>query len=371
MHVVIIQEQPHQRETPRQIVLGLGLVCSADDCVTFDAMPLRLAQGQVDLVLVQVGRDVRLAQRAIQQALPLTTAPVMAVGPTKDPQLILRMVRAGARRYLDERYLREELQHAIDQLLPTLGAAGEPKGRLLAVTSAVPGIGVSTVAANTAFALAQTYPGRVALAELTSGVPSLSLTLDLAPRFLLSDVLQNWERLDTTMLRQALCDHPAGLAVLAHPADTLSTPPLAAPAVRTLVLLLRSMFDDVVADLGHTLDAATLEAMKLAERVLVVTRLDVPALRLTRKYVQQLLQRGLPAERVHLIANRFGQGCQVAWKQAEQAVVLPIQDTIPDDAVAVNRAMNMGVPLVRAARSARITRSFAALAERLGRPVTA
>lgn len=370
MRVVIIDETAPSHQPLRQIILGLGLTCHAEDCVTCDGMPVRLAHGNVDLVLVRVGRDVRLAQRAIQQALSLTPAPVMAVGATKDPQLILRMVRAGARRYLDERYIREDLQHALDQMVPLLGAA-EPKGRLLAVTSVVPGVGVSTVAANTAFALADKHPGQVALAELGSGVPSLALTLDLAPRYVLTDVFAQWERLDTTMLRQALCDHPAGVAVLAHPADTLSVPPQAAATMRTIALLLRSMFDHVIADLGHGLDAGTAEAMKLADRILVVTRLDVPALRLTRKHIQQLMQAGVPAERVQLIANRYGQAAQVARKQAEQAVFLPIQVTIPDDVPAVNRAMNSGMPLLRAARFARITKSFAALAERLARPVNA
>ncbi|HMP01381.1 MAG TPA: hypothetical protein PKD86_08155 [Gemmatales bacterium] len=371
MRVVIVHERFEPRTTPRQIVLGLGLDCGADDCVSFDAMPIRLAQGGFDLVLVQVGRDLRQAQQAILQGLSLTTAPIFAVGPTKDPQLILKMVRTGIRRYLDERCLREELQHALEQMVPTLGAMSEPRGRLAVVASGVPGIGVSTVAANAACALAEGQPGQVALAELGAGVPSLALTLDLAPRHVLGEVLQQWERLDSTMLRQAMCDHPAGVVVLAHPAETLTAPSLGAPAMRALGLLLRSMFDHVVVDLGHTLDASALEAMKLADRVLVVTRFDVPALRLTRRYVQQLMVRGLPPERLQLVANRHGQAREVEWKQAEHALPLPIAAAIPDDADAVNRAMNSGVPLIKAARSARITRSFAALAERLGRPVAA
>src|SRR5207244_2968792 len=92
-------------------------------------------------------------------------APVFAVGPSWESQDILRVLRGGAREYLHEEQFRNEFLAAVTKLRQ-LGSAGLRWGKLLAITGARPGTGVTTVACNLAFALAASYPGRVVLAEL-------------------------------------------------------------------------------------------------------------------------------------------------------------------------------------------------------------
>ena len=68
----------------------------------FTELPVRLAKGSAEMVLVRVGDNAAPAHEAIRQALNLTRAPVLAVGPTFNPHQILETLHSGAREYLDE-----------------------------------------------------------------------------------------------------------------------------------------------------------------------------------------------------------------------------------------------------------------------------
>jgi pilus assembly protein CpaE len=105
--------------------------------------------------------------------------------------------------------------------------------------------------------------------------------------------------------------------------------------------------------------------MRLAETVVVVLRLDVPSLRLGRKYCRQLAKEGISDEKLRVVANRYNQRGLVSWRQVSDVIGLPVQGWVPDDPGTVNRALREGQPLRQTARRAAITASFAKLAKDL------
>jgi pilus assembly protein CpaE len=364
MRVVIASEKAGQREAIRPVVLGAGLECSSSDCVAFADLAVRLAKAATDLVLIGIGGEPAPALAAIRYAVGHTSAPVLAVGPSSNPTPILQAIRAGAREYLDESKLRDELRAALEKLVQ-VGAANYRRGKAYAITAAAPGTGVTTIATSLAFALAQHHPKQVVLAELGAEIPELALDLDLEPRHSLAELAGDWQRLDPTMMKQALVEHSAGVSVLAYHPDALVPTRLDIPAIRHTLVLLRSMFEYSVVDLGHVADAVNIEAMHLCDPVVVVVRLDVPSLRLSRQFIRRLGEHGVSGDKLCIVANRYGQRRQLHWKRAQEALGLPIQDWIPDAPAVVNQAINQGLPLVTSARRAKITRVIGKLAQRL------
>jgi Flp pilus assembly CpaE family ATPase len=146
------------------------------------------------------------------------------------------------------------------------------------------------------------------------------------------------------MLRRALFDHPANLALLVQEAESLAGLRLDPAAVRQILVLLRGMFPLSVLDLGASARSAAQEAMRLSEVILDVTGFDVPSLRLTRRYLLELEECGVPPGRVGLVANRLGQRNQVPWALAKEAVGRPFLTWLPDDPSRVNAARNRGQP---------------------------
>ena len=96
--------------------------------------------------------------------------------------------------------------------------------------------------------------------------------------------------------------------------------------------------------------------------LLLVTRLDRPGLRLTRRYVVELAERGVPVEEVVMVANRYGQSGLVNWQKAEEALRAKVAAWLPDDPGSVNAALRSAKPLTEAAPRSKLTREFARIA---------
>jgi pilus assembly protein CpaE len=102
--------------------------------------------------------------------------------------------------------------------------------------------------------------------------------------------------------------------------------------------------------------------MTLADEVVVVTRLEVPSLRLTRQYLRHLVQQGLAAEKLRVVVNRFGQRRQIGSARVEETLGMPPAGWIPDDPGTLNQALNEGKPLIQVAPRASVTRRLDQLA---------
>jgi pilus assembly protein CpaE len=364
MRVVVAQERPGNSETIRQLLLGMGLECAAGDCVAHADLPVRLAQNPADLVLVQAGSEAGSAAGIVRQALPLTKAPVMVTGPAADAGQILTYLQAGAREFLNEARLQEDLENALEKLRES-GQSQQGAGTVIGVVSPTPGAGVTTVAINLAFVGARKHANQVALVEMGSGAADMALALDLKPRHTVGEVHQEHDRLDTRLIRQSMLEHPGGVQILTHKPGALSVDPLPARTVRKSVILLRTVYALSVLDLGHDLGEGHYEALRLCDSVTLVVRLDVPSLKHARRMVQELEKRGVPHDRVQLVANRYGERGQVPWKSAEEAVGGKFAGWVPHDPGRVNSALNQGQPVVKASSYSGITRRFVKLAEQL------
>ena len=181
----------------------------------------------------------------------------------------------------------------------------------------------------------------------------------------LDDLIRDAYRMDATMLRQTIVAHPSGAHILASPQETLTPPLIPAPVMKQFVSLLRTMFDFTVVDLGYSASEAALQAIRLADEVVVVVRLEVPSLRLTRLFLRELVDRGVPPEKLRLVANRYGQSRQFPWKQVQEVLGLPILVWLPDDCATVNRALTAGQPVFQVSRGGTLTRRFNELARHL------
>jgi pilus assembly protein CpaE len=366
MRVVIAAENKGQHEPIRQIVLGMGMDCTPDDCVSFADLPVRLSHGAVNLLLMHAGGDVHNAIDTVKSALPMTPAPVLAYGPTRQPAEVLQLIQGGAREYLDETVFQSGLEKAMDKLqLTALAKLGH--GTVVGVVSATPGSGVTTVASTLAFLWADKYKDRVVLAELGREAADLALSLDLNPRHTVVDVAgeKNLDRLDATFIKRCLTSHAGGVQVLAYKPETLNGEALDPRAVRKTVLLFKASFAAAVLDLGHLMGEEHFEAMRVCDNIIVVVRLDVPGLRQARRFLRLLSEHGLPKERIRVVANRYGQRNQLAWKRAEEALGAKFSEYVPEDSAAVNYALNQGKPLAQARRRCGVVRRIGKLAATL------
>jgi len=341
----------------------VGFECSSADCVPLADLRLRLTRDPVvHLIVVFLDPDPGAAAAVIQTATVQASQPIYAALADDSGAVRESLKDAGAAGIWPLVSLREKMLESVDAM-PREGKSSSRRGRVVAVTAAVPGSGVTTVATGVAFALAGA--GSVMLAELGGGVPELALDLDLDTKHSLAELIRAGTRMDARMIREAAVQHEAGPSVLAYQPETAAAEVVPATVARNFQVLLRSAFDWSVIDAGHPTVAGPDDLVRHADAVILVVRLDPPALRLTRQYMRLLLDAGVEARSISVVANRYGQARQLAWRVAQEALKVTVRAWLPDDPASMNRALGEGKPLVRVASGAKLTRELATLAAAL------
>ena len=297
----------------------------------------------------------------VAQLRHLVAVPVLAIGPANDPQLILRTLRTGATDFIEEADLSTELGAALGRLRTEQGVSGE-LARTIVLLAPSGGSGSSTLAVNIATVLAKEHHKSL-LVDLKLQSGDLASLLDLKPTHTLADLCRNSEVMDRSMFERSLATHSSGVRLLAPPRNLADVGQVTTETVGRVLNLGRSLFPYVVVDLDHSFREEQEQVLRQSSVILLVVRLDFSCLRNTQRTIDYLTgQLGIARDRIQLVANRFGQPCEVPAAKAEEALGVKIMYYIPDDPKTVNWANNNGVPMVLESPSAKVSKSVTALA---------
>jgi pilus assembly protein CpaE len=338
----------------------------------YDDAERLLAQVPAEMVVVSLSPASERGLELVYKLRRQTTGSLLVVGQASDSKLILRALNQGADLFLDEADLEASLEAALTRLHGRDQAAPS-QGRVIAVLACGGGCGASTLAVNVAAVLARDHK-RCALIDLKPGRGDLAALLDLKPSFTLGDLCLNAARLDAAMFEKLLVQHPSGIHLLGSPQLFEGVRVVTAQGAAKALTLARGSFPYVVVDLEDCFHEEQLHMLAQASSVVVVLRLDFTSLRNARRVLEHLQEKGIPASRVRLVANRFGQPGELPVVEGEKALGLKIAHFIPDDPRTVNGSNNLGVPAVLKAPSAKVSASLSQLARavverRRGEPV--
>jgi pilus assembly protein CpaE len=361
MQVLLAGDQATIVAEVRRVLLREGLECPASQVLSLAGMLEGLGKVQPDLLLLVLNPDPDRAMGVLAEAKDSTRGRVVVVGPNVDPKLVVRALRGGADDYVDEEDIEADLVVALGRVKRELASQSGEEGRVIAVLAPSGGSGSSTLAANIATVLAQKHKSSV-LVDLKLETGDLAALLDLKPTHTIADLCQNMARIDRVMFERSLARHSSGVHLLASPLQFSDVPFVTAEGVRKTLGMARLIFPYVVMDLDHSFHPEQVEALRQANLVLIVFRLDFASLRNARRTLDYLDKLGIGRDRIQFVVNRYGQPKEVPFAKAEEALGVKISHYIPDDPKAVNRANNDGVPLVIESPSSRVSRSVAKLA---------
>jgi pilus assembly protein CpaE len=363
MRVLIVHAPGSSIRELRQSTLGAGGECLAEDCVAPENLAARLAQVPANLIVVRAKSN-GLNLGAMSDALALATAPVVVVGDdTTADRAVAQQLSASE--FIVESEARERLEQVIQRAMPQAADAAGPRGILVSVYAPLPGSGGTTVASNLAGAFAAAHPKGAALVELARDFGDLALLLNINPAHTAREACRRWQSLDRISLESSFEEHPSGASVLVNGVEQFQNEFLSRDSVRRLALLSRFVHSYTVFALESRLEAEELEVMRLSDRVVLVVRPDVVAVRRARWALDKFEEEGLARERINLVVNRWGQGGQLTLQQIEQTLGHKAIEQIPDDPGRLNQATNQGVLLQQYARRATISKRFDSLATKL------
>lgn len=373
IRVVLVDPLESSRQALQRLLGGITSVWLAEVCSTYQAALRSVAENSPDLILVVLDADLEESVAVIQSILRANPAAVvLPLSRCRDPELILRSIRAGAREFITLPVELDELMRAIERLVPAgtdAGPASRRASQVIAITGAAGGVGTTTLAVNLAAALASDPDRTVVLADFDLLLGSVDTCLDIIPDQTLLELSQNVDRLDLTLLKRTITQHSTGLYVLPHPVAMEDVARIDPDSLRRVLALLKAAFNTVVIDTSKSLQASDFVAFEMADTILLVVELDLSCLRNSARLMQLFRQFEGMAEKVRVVVNRVGSSVtEISLKKAEETLTLPVSWQIPNAYKSINLARSKGITVEAEAHGSRVHRSFLEIARDLRLP---
>lgn len=294
---------------------------------------------------------------------------VVAIGQANDIQLYRELIDSGVADYLVKPVSPEALDRAITKAIqnPAQGVDAS-QSSMIFVVGARGGIGSSTVAVNTAWQMAETRGKKTILVDLDLQFGTAALALDLEPGRGLREMLENPARIDHLFIASASTNASANLAVLGaeEPLDNIMG--FAPEALDLLLAELRNNYEVVIVDIPRSLAIEMRDVMAGATDVMMVTDFSLAGMRDTMRLVM-LYKNIAPNANRRVIVNRVGSDkkFELPKSEFEKGIDGKISLMIPDDVKAAKGALNIGKPIMSAAKGSKITSAIDQLCAKLDR----
>ncbi len=311
---------------------------------------LKLTESGCDVVVVDLDGDVDTALDLVEDICSHNPAlTVMVFSSSRDSELLVRCMRAGARELLTEPLKKGALVDAIVRASARRVEVDRQKkvtGKVLVFRGAKGGSGVTTVASNFAVALKKESGQDVVLVDLNLELGDAGVVLGLKPGFSVKDALKNSSRLDQDFVSSLLAEHESGLWVLSAADDCGAVPEIEKGTLGKLLYILRDRFPFVVVDAGPSLGPAGAVVFEMADLVYLVMQVDIPAMRNALRLIASIQGPADGLSRIQLVVNRYDpRKLEIEESQIAKALALPLKWKIPNDYAAVRRSLDAGVPL--------------------------
>lgn len=276
---------------------------------------------------------------------------LLVTSPTGD--IWREALRTGVRDIVSPSALETELGAALERAVERAARVRDQRssvpsapvtGRVIVVLSPKGGSGKTMLSSNLAAILARQNGGSVVLADFDVQFGDSASALGLVPAHTLADLAAARE-IDGTMLKVYLTPHePSGLFVLCGATSPEQGDVVTDDHARRIVRLLARDFDYVVVDTAAGLDETALAVLEEATDVVLMSSLDVSAIRSLGKEIQALDRIGLLSVRRHFVLNRADARVGLEVADVETALGMEVDASVPSSR-AVPLSMNQGRPI--------------------------
>jgi pilus assembly protein CpaE len=314
---------------------------------SLQTLEMRVRQTKPEVVLLDLSSDLSVACELIRSVTALDQPThVIGLHHRNDSEAILRSLRMGASEFLYAPFDLKTQAEAISRIHRLIRP--EPideiqPGTIIAFSSAKPGSGASTLAAQTAFALRRSTSKRVLLADFDLMGGMIGFYLKLTNTKSLLDALQFGEAVDDSVWPDFVASAdgvdilPAPEAPYAGGVDSAN--------LHAVLEYARMNYDWVVIDLPVIFQRLSLMTISESDRAFLVSTSELPSLHLARKAVNLLDQLGFPKERFQVIVNRINKRDEIASSDIEKLFNCAVNARIPNDYFSLHRAVTLGQPV--------------------------
>jgi pilus assembly protein CpaE len=336
-----------------------------------------------DLILMDVAMpklDGYAATQQIRAGEKGDRIPIIMLTSEADVGQRVRGLRAGADDDIVKPFHPLELMARIKALLARGGPAGGKAnaeaptlGKLCLFYPAKGGVGTTTIAINTAIALARELKRRTALidANLQFGDLRVFLDLGLDTASIVNAVSE--PDLDMDLFRTMMVHHRSGIDLLLAPpspaaADIVAERQRQSPAVLSNLLgVARRQYDYTLVDMSQAIDDFNLQLFDEADLIFVVMTADLSCLKNVPLVLETMDSLGYEKDKVQLVLNRSNAYTGINVSNAESALGRKIAYQVINEYRGAISALNSGEPFMSSRADAPLSKSVLAFARSIDR----
>ncbi|HET9051989.1 MAG TPA: response regulator [Candidatus Dormibacteraeota bacterium] len=221
------------------------------------------------------------------------------------------------------------------------------QGRLVAVTSAKGGSGVSAITAALSVALATSTQRSIVTVDLDLEYGDLPMLLDVPHASGVDDLIAALGvGGEAVAPEDHLARHASGLRILGSPRTPVDALRVDEIGVTHLLNRLLALHDLIVVDVPPGFGDPALVTLTRADRIVVVVVPEVTALRRTLTLLGVLRSLGVADERLLFVFNRTVDSDALPRDRVERLLERPVPVDLPHDLALFHRAATAGKPVV-------------------------
>jgi pilus assembly protein CpaE len=290
--------------------------------------------GEIDLLAEQCDANTRVA----------------VLGQTNDIGFYRALKDRGVSEYFAQQVTVDELRGIMVARQGVSGGAG----KVIACIGASAGDGCSTIAINTAYALAAEHRKPTVLVDFDYQFGMVAKQLDLAPKYGIKDIFDHPDRgIDETLVNKMTITYRNTLDVVAAPHNLHYLPNVTPEAVRDLIAALQHKYSYVVVDLPHLWSNWTSSVLSSAHHVVLISQLWLKSVNHSARLLSAWQRSGILDKHLITVINRSGSKFKeaISARDYERVSGRKIDLYIPNDIKTIVRAENAASTLLELGNS--------------------
>jgi pilus assembly protein CpaE len=338
------------------------------DTQTLDKLPSQVNSG-TDVIFLEYQEDDAKIDRWIEKA---------AADP-KSPSIFLflheittsslwKALRLGVKECFAFPIRPEEFQEAIDRLpRPDTDLELADTTRVVSFLGSKGGVGNTFLTTNIAYILGQEQKGQVLVVDLDLRYGQVVYFYDVRPKYTIIDVIENFERIDSSYLQSLFQPYDKYVSILPAPARLEEAEAVTPEHLGKILHYLKNLrvFSWIMVDCCHQMDEVTLRALELSDDILLVTNPSIPALSNAKKLLELLSLLDLGGVRSEVLLNSWQKRGDLGESEVVGFLGQEISNKITFDPIQVGRSINEGRPLGEMAPRLPVCQDMRAIATKL------
>lgn len=292
---------------------------------------------------------------------------VLALSDNPSVELIIEVMRAGAKEFVPVPIIKNEFFEAIKKLITEMNEpVKKNKCKIISVFSNKGGIGKTSLATNLALELAKITKENIALIDLNFQMGDITTFLDLKPSFNISYMLENLDKINETFLLSTLERYKStSLYVLADPPYFKQADNIQPRQITRLFDTLKETFSYIIVDAEASFDGKNIAALDNSDLIMLVTVANLPALRNTQRCLELFEKLGYDKEKIKIVVNRYMENDEIKEVDIEKVLSKDIYWKIPNNYFAIMSAINKGIPVSDVNDTTNVSQSYKKLAQQI------